>query len=166
MKKLGIVLIFVVLAVVPVVAGLRSNPAGVPADQKQLDFQAYYEARVQYVGNNAEMRNLLDALNMSRFGRYTIALETDQEPYGFIINFSDINITGDLLDYREKGLADEAYYILALVENLNYVEVRFKEYTYRLTEKEANAFIRGNIKDYGQTPQQLEALHGLLNAGK
>jgi len=139
------------------------NPSSTPTALSKPDFQAYYDARVKYVGNNAEVGKLLQVMNIGRFGDYTFTLDTAKEPYGLIINFSDINITRELLDYRKKGRVDEAYYILALVENLSYVEVRFEAYTYRMSVEEANAFIQGNIKEYGESPQKLEELHALLN---
>lgn len=173
MKRIGPFLIFVVIAAVLAFAGItvvkslntaQSEPA--PVAQSQPDYQALYNARVKYVGNNSEVSNLLDILKINRFGVYTIALETDKEPYGLIINFSDIHINDDLLDYREKGQVDEAYYILALVENLSYVEVRFEAYTVRQTVEEANRFVKGNIKDYGKSPQKLQELRALLNPVK
>lgn len=173
MKKIGSVLMFVVIAAVlafagmSVVKGLNApHPGNTPIAPNKPDFQAFYDARVKYVGNNSEVSNLLNVLKVNRFGVYTIALETEKEPYGLIINFSDIHISGDLLEYREKGQVDEAYYLLALIENLGYVEVRFEAYNVRMTVAEANAFVTGNIKDYGKSPQKLEELHGLLNPPK
>lgn len=173
MKRIGPALIFVVIAAVLAFAGLTvvksltaPHPDTAPVAQNQPDFQALYNARVKYVGNNSEVSNLLNVLKINRFGVYTIALETEKEPYGLTINFSDIRISSDLLDYREKGQVDEAYYILALVENLSYVEVRFEAYTVRQTVEEANSFVKGNIKDYGKSPQKLEELRALLNPAK
>jgi len=171
MKRLGTTLIFVALAAVLVFAGVMvvrimnaPNPSShTPTTMNKPDFQAYYDARVKYVGNNSEVGKLLQVLNIGRFGDYTITLDTAEEPYGLIINYSDIKITRDLLDYREKGRVDEAYYILALVENLSYVEVRFETYIYRMSVEEANVFIQGDIKEYGESPQKLEELHSLLN---
>lgn len=170
MKNIGLALIFVVIAAVLAVAGitvLKSLNAPhaeiTPVVQSKPDLQSFYDARVKYVGNNSEVSNLLTALKINRFGVYTIALETEEAPYGLIINFSDIHINAELLDYREKGQVDEAYYILALVENLDYVEVRFEAYNFRMTVEEANAFVNGNIKDYGKSLQKLEELHALLN---
>ncbi len=173
MKKLGPALIFVVIAAIMAYAGWSvansfnaPHPGTTPVMQNKPDFQALYDARVKYVGNNSEVGNLLNKLQLNRFGVYTIALETEKEPYGLIVNFSDIHISADLLKYREKGQVDEAYYILALVENLDYVEVRFEAYNLRMTVEEANAFVNGNIKDYGQSLQKLEELHALLNPSK
>ncbi|HZK71493.1 MAG TPA: DUF4825 domain-containing protein, partial [Clostridia bacterium] len=58
-------------------------------------FDEYYSARVQYVGNNSEVINLLNLLGANDFGEYTIALKTDKEPYGLTVQYSNLKNDGD-----------------------------------------------------------------------
>jgi hypothetical protein len=126
-------------------------------------FDAYYSARVQYVGNNSEVINLLNLLGANDLGEYTIALKTDKEPYGLTVQYSNLKNDGDEEKFKTLDRIDYAYFALALIDNLSTVDVNYQTFNYQLTMDDANKMAGGNIKDYGSSSEKLKELYDILN---
>lgn len=123
----------------------------------------YYNAKVQYVGDNSKVINLLNIIGVDDFGEYTIALTTNKEPYGLTINYSKLKENLDENKLKAIGKIDYAFYLLSLVENLSFVDVNYKAYNYHLDIGKANKSVNGEIKDYGSSPEKLKELNDKLN---
>lgn len=139
----------------------QSNSIFESNDNEKLE--ECYAARVQYVGNNSEVSHLLTSLGVDDLGEYTIALKTDKEPYGLTIQYSKLKDKSDEDKFKILERLDYAYFILALIDNLNDVDINYETFNYHLTKDEANKLVNGNIKDYGASPEKLKELYKLLN---
>ncbi len=126
-------------------------------------YTVYYNKKVQYIGNNSEVINLLNILGVGDLGEYTIDLSTDKEPYSLTINYSKLKDNGDEDKFKAISQIDYAFYLLALVDNLSSVDINYKTYNYNLDIEEANKLVEGNIKDYGTSPEKLKELKEILN---
>lgn len=126
-------------------------------------YNDYYNAKVQYVGDNSKVINLLNIIGVNDLGEYTIALTTDKEPYGLTINYSKLKENLDEINLKNMKQIDYTFYVLCLVENLSFVDVNYKTYNYHLDVEKANKIIDGKIKDYGSSPEKLKELNDKLN---
>jgi hypothetical protein len=167
MKKKTSVLAFLFLLSVLLMTGCTYVQKNSDNQSNQISenkkFEAYYNARVKYVGNNSEVSRLLTLLGVADLGEYTIALKTDKEPYGLTIQYSKLKDKSDEDKFKILERLDYAYFILALIDNLNDVDVNYETFNYHLTKDEANKLVNGNIKDYGTSPEKLKELYNLLN---
>lgn len=132
-------------------------------NQEEEKFQAYYNSRIQYIGENSKVAELLDIIGVGSLGEYNIALKTDSEPYGLTINYTNLKNEGDEAKFKNLERIEYAYFALALIENLNVIDINYKGYNFHLTTDEANKFIQGDIKDYGKTTESLMELNKILN---
>ncbi|HEY2422211.1 MAG TPA: DUF4825 domain-containing protein [Neobacillus sp.] len=132
-------------------------------NKKNSRYTDYYNAKVQYVGDNSKVINLLSTLKVDDLGEYTIALTTNKEPYGLTINYSKLKENVDENKFKAIGQIDYAFYLLALVENLSFVDLNYKTYNYHLDIEKANKTVNGKIKDYRSSPEKLKELNDKLN---
>jgi hypothetical protein len=161
MLKKACVILTALMLFALVLAGCQSkNMAETRGNEK---FQEYYDARVQYLGDNSKVSELLDIIGAGELGEYTIALKTDEEPYGLTVNYSKLKNEDYAAKFENTGRIDYAYYALALIENLSEVDVNYMDHNYRLTLAEANEIVKGDIKDYGRTAEKLKELDQILN---
>jgi len=160
LKKTGVILSALILFALVLAGCQSSNTAGTQEKEK---YQAFYDARVQYLGDNSKVSALLDTIGAGELGEYTIALKTDKEPYGLTVNYSTLKNEGAAAKFKNTGRIEYAYYSLALIENLSEVDVNYKDHNYRLTVAEANEIVKGDIKEYGKTAEKLKELDQILN---
>lgn len=160
MKKRLITILLVSSGVILLLTGCGSNLVN---HKQNSIYEDYYNKKVQYIGNNSEVVNLLDVLEVGALGEYTIVLNTDKETYGLDINYSKLKENGDEDKFRSIGQLDYAFYILALVDNLSYIDVNYKSYNYHLNIDKANSVVKGNIKEYGISPEKIKELNNILN---
>jgi hypothetical protein len=160
LKKTGVILSALMFFAL-VLAGCQSSNTA--ETQEKEKFQEYYDARVQHLGDNSKVSALLDTIGAGALGEYTIALNTDKEPYGLTVNYSKLKNEGDEAKFGNTGRIEYACFALALIENLSEIDVNYKDHIYRLTIAEANEIVKGDIKDYGRTAEKLKELDGILN---
>lgn len=125
--------VMLAIAVVIIGACLLTKPAedkgGYPLDAKEL-----YALRTEYVGDNAAVSGILDALGIPEIGgeylmekpleyEYYIQLETAQAPYGVRVFhvFKEEN-TGSWSNERNLEMWMRGYVALALIGNAEWVE--------------------------------------------
>lgn len=149
---------FIIFALI--LAGCQRNFTS--ETQEKEKFQEYQDTRVQYLGDNSKVSELLDKIGASNLGEYTIALQTEKQPYELTINYLNLKNKSDEEKFGNIERIDYAYFALALIENLNGIDIHYKNYNYHLTTDEANEFIRGDIKEYGKTTKGLENLNQIL----
>ncbi len=170
MKKKTSVLAFLILVSALLITGcayVQKNSADQSSRiSENKKFEAYYNDRVQYVGNNSDVSHLLILLGVDDLGEYTIALKTDKEPYGLTIQYSKLKDKSDGDKFKILERLDYAYFILALIDNLNDVDINYEMFNYHLTKDDANRLVNGSIKDYGASPEKLKELYHLLNPEK
>lgn len=133
-------------------------------DNQNSIYNQYYEAKVKYVGDNSKDGNLLKVLGAGDLGDYTIALTTDKEPYGLAVNYSKLKDNAYESKFKDNEQIDYAFYLLALIDNLSFVDINYKAYNYHLDIETANKIVNGDIKTYGSSPEKLEELSHILSA--
>lgn len=158
-KKLSLI-----LAIMLVIAMAMSGCSNTTESQEKEKFQEYYDSRVQRVGDNSKVSELLNVLDVGDLGEYTITLKTDKAPYGLTVNYSALREAGDETKLENGDRIDFAYYALALIENLNEIDVNYKDYNYHLSREQANKIIGGDIQDFGNNIEKLKELNNILNS--
>ena len=167
-KKIFILLTVILFAAFAITVGVYLSNKSVDQDGNKTEtnvakiFDDYYNARVQNVGNNSKVINLINVLGAGDLGEYTIALQTKTKPYGLSILYSKLK-NGVEAKLKTLGRIDYAFYALALIDNLSTVNIKYKTFNYELTLDEANKIIGGNIKDYGKSADKLKELYEKLN---
>ena len=102
------------------------------------------ELRTPYIGNASSTFDLISNMNLDML--FDIELQTETEPYGVTIHFSE---TWDPKHYYE--IEDSAYLILALIDNLGYVSWDDPSgYSDSLSVEEANAALPELIDAYNK----------------
>jgi hypothetical protein len=168
MKSKLNVLLSVLLVITLVLSGC-SLPMGekqsstIEKNNQNSTYNEYYKAKVKYVGDNSQVVKLLKVLRVGDLGNCTIALSTHNEPYGLTINYSELKGKGNEDKFKSIGQIDYAFYLLALINNLSFVDVNYKTYNYHLDIENANKIINENIKTYGNSPEKLKELNNILN---
>ena len=135
--------------------------------------EALAEAVIPYVGDAPGVGNLLYVLQdngiMSE-GDFTYELQTDEEPYGLQIYFSEVPVDDEIFI---EGLLNGSMMCLTLVENLGEVQCTFpKKYdekevqvTYFIDENTATAITGAKnleeLKEYAKSPEKLAELLSL-----
>ncbi|SHI65355.1 DUF4825 domain-containing protein [Parasporobacterium paucivorans] len=158
-KKLSLILTLIVISIMAMTACSNSQEG-----QVNEKFQEYYNARVQYIGDNSKVIALLDIIGVGEMGEYTIAMKTDKEPYGLTVDYSKLKNARDETKFENMDRIDYAYFALALIENLNEVDVIYNGYKYHLTIEQANELVKGNIKNYGGSSEKVKEFNGILNS--
>ncbi|HSN58484.1 MAG TPA: DUF4825 domain-containing protein [Clostridiaceae bacterium] len=100
LKKTGVILTAMMFFAL-VLAGCQSN--NTVETQEKEKFQEYYDARVQYLGDNSKVLALLDTIGAGALGEYTIALKTDEEPYVLTVNYSMLKNEGAAAKFENTG---------------------------------------------------------------
>lgn len=156
LKKMGLVL-SVMMALGLFITGCSNT------NESQDKFQKYYDTRVQYIGDNSKVSELLNVIGAGDLGEYTIALKTDKDPYGLTVNYSKLKNIGEEEKFKNTDQINYAYFALALIENLSEVDINYDGHNYHFEIEEANKRVKGNIKDYGDSKEKLKELDDILN---
>lgn len=110
-----------------------------------------FDARIDYVGDNSGVINLIDQTELPGVGNYTIELMTSVKPYGL-----RINIDSPIKSSKDALFATSSIELLGLIKNLDYVEITDGNYTYKKTSDEASNELGFNVKELGQSRDALE----------
>lgn len=121
--------IIVIVCIVLVISSiaLLSNPMNLTSETDQIE--DLYAKRTAYVGDAVKVRKIIDELPLPDGLQVDhIELKTDNNPYGYGLS---IQYTGAYNDKKtmEKTLIRNASLLLALVENLSYVEYHSDTFT-------------------------------------
>jgi len=151
-----------IVAIMMVIALVITGCSNTDESKEKYKIEEYYDSRVQYVGDNSKVSELLNVLGVGDLGEYTIALNTDKEPYGLTVNFSKLSDASYEAKLENGDRIDFAYFALALIENLNEIDVNYKDYNYHLSREQANEMVDGDIKDFGNSIEKLKELNDIL----
>ncbi|ETA81445.1 hypothetical protein T472_0206470 [Youngiibacter fragilis 232.1] len=117
-----------------------------------------YKAKVQYLGNNSAVSNLIGKTGFAGLGEYSIELETGIEPYGLTVTFNS-----PIEAFSELDLMPDAMLLLGLIENLDHVEILSGDVDFKLNAAEASDMLGYDVKDIGSSREAL--LEYLENSG-
>lgn len=132
-----------------------------------------WQARAPYAGDASALGRLAQALNVGLLcGDFTNSLQTDQEPYGWTLHFSQIPQDAKALDRQMERLA---YQMLALTDNLEQVRWTYprigggetsRVFTLQQADYRLSLYFsqEQNLKSYAQSPAALERLRQTLAA--
>lgn len=112
-----------------------------------------YASKVEYLGDNSAVSQLIEKTGLGNITNYTIELKTEKEPYGLIINVKEMDGT-----FAENDFSATAVELLGLIKNLDYVEITNGQDSYTLTEAEASAMINENVKMLGESQEKLKSI--------
>lgn len=134
--------------------------------------QKLFDSRVKYIGDAPADDALLSTVGMPKEpSGCTLELETKSEPYVLRVVFGGKVNDSSALD---KAMNRNAALLLALVGNASEIQWRYTTgadrasvgvLTGSLTESTANSLLGGNVKTYGSSAEQIQALLDRLDAG-
>lgn len=144
----------------------QENSVNINLEVEEVTPLAYalYESKNPYIGDVSANQQLLTLLDISdKFGVYQIELETDKAPYVLKLSFQDKVDNRELLDL---DLQDQAYLLLALIQNLEEVQWYYTTeeegeavgITHYVTEKQATEILHVDIKKFSDSPERVQAL--------
>lgn len=84
--------VIIVALSVGILAGCHGATTSQVEATPVLDETAVVEATVPYVGDNSKVVPLLHDLGVGSFGTYTVELQTENEPYGVTLNFTELKV--------------------------------------------------------------------------
>lgn len=117
--------------------------------------EIYFKNKVEFLGGASDVGNLLNIMEFGDWGGYFIDLKTSSEPYGLILTYKgdSKNKYDFTLDMEKKSI-----YLLALIDNLSYVEIKTPSYSYKTTKEEADGKLGEDVKDFGKSIDKLKEL--------
>ena len=146
-------------------AGLETGTGGESLAQR------LYDAKNTYIGDASRDGNLLNVMEIGeKIGEYTIELQTAEEPYEIIINFTE-SVSERRAAYIDGEMNNNAMVLLALIDNAGAVRWNYTVtggdglVERQLTVERADELVNGSIKDYGATFEKVGELLEMLSAG-
>lgn len=123
------VILLVVLVVAAAIIGVclltkpAENDAGVP------DAETLYALRTEYIGDNAAVSGILDALGFRAAGAasdgqaytYSFEVETASEPYGVVVRYAFAGALPQRSAEWNRQMAQRGYIALALIDNAEWL---------------------------------------------
>ena len=153
-RKIAAILAMVFTLSLLLTACNKSDVGGKGVTQTDMLFNLKNE----YIGNASADASILQALEVSKLGKYEIALTTDSKPYALIVNFNEISVPVDELNSQMKMYS---FALLALIENADEICWNINTDTVTdnkiVTVEDANDEYN-NIKDYGVSADDLHSL--------
>lgn len=128
-----------------------------------INIDELYQTRTPYAGNHIADGKVISALKIfDTFGASTTSLQTAAEPYGITLDFRD-PVSGEL------SLETEACAMLALIENLHYVEWKYtnalgETQRTRFTAEDASERLGADVKSFGESRIKLLEMF-MINSG-
>lgn len=140
MKKTPIIFSFLILATL-LLNGCNQT--------KVNDDEDIFTFKESYVGDAGAVGNITRRLpNPNGEQLSGLELKTTEEPYGIILNYTDVEKSEDIeTNYRELVLYN-ATFILALVKNADWVTFNFVEQEFKVTREALQSFYGRDIKQF------------------
>lgn len=119
--------ILLVVAAVIIGACLLTKPAG--KDAGVPDAETLYALRTEYIGDNAAVSGILDALGFRAAGAagdgqaytYSFEVETASEPYGVVVRYAFTGALPQRSAEWNRQMAQRGYIALALIDNAEWL---------------------------------------------
>lgn len=159
-----------IAVVILLVVALVSNPAEDPGrdggsggEMAGYDMEALIESKTPYIGNNAKVVALIDAMPLPKgVTRDKVELSTSEEPYGMTIHYK---LAKDSWEINGEKFFRNSVMLLALIDNAGFVthtgqwgdEFSFV-FQFTHTQEDAEEIIGGDIRRYAENSQGLQEL--------
>ena len=123
---------------------------------------AIYQKCHKYIGNASGNVKLAEALHLSEvLGPYENQLETENEPYGWIIRLKT-DVASPECSFKEGYMNSSAYVMIALIQNLDHVTFEYtldgEAQTKTITAQDGTQILGQDIKDCYENPRILQIL--------
>lgn len=105
-----------------------------------------YDSKVQYLGNNSAVSELIGKTGLAGFGDYSVKLETSAEPYGLKVIYGST-----LKEFNELDLTSDAILLLGLIENLDHIEITNGDVNFTLNVSDASDILGYDVKEIGKS---------------
>ena len=120
--------LLVIAAAVIAVCLLTTPQSKTLTDPSQWDAQQLYALRTQYVGDNAAVGAILDALGLPEMGdtadndtyAYSIRLSTNEEPMGVTVCYAFAGDVPERSAEWNRQMAQRGYVAMALIDNIEW----------------------------------------------
>ena len=121
----AVILLVVAAAIIAVC--LLTKPAG--KDAGVPDAETLYALRTEYIGDNAAVSGILDALGFRAAGAagdgqaytYSFEVETASEPYGVVVRYAFAGALPQRTEDWDRQMAQRGYLALALIDNAEWL---------------------------------------------
>lgn len=121
----AVILLVVAAAIIGVC--LLTKPAG--KDAGVPDAETLYALRTEYIGDNAAVSGILDALGFRAAGAagdgqaytYSFEVETASEPYGVVVRYAFAGALPQRTEDWDRQMAQRGYLALALIDNAEWL---------------------------------------------
>lgn len=109
-----------------------------------------WEYRSDDLGNNTKVINIMENAGAMDLGKYTLALQTNNKPYGLTVKYSELNGKFD-----EKAFQKVGAIALGLIKDAEYIKFETPNKNVKYTVKSLDKTYNMKIKDLGQNKQRL-----------
>lgn len=121
-----------------------------------------YQTKTAYIGDMSAANRVANALAIwKKIGPYTNELHTSSTPYGWILHLNDTIPLPSVKSTNDK-MTVYACLMIALIDNLGYVSWEYQtengSETFKVTETDASALIKGDIKQCSETAFSFQKL--------
>ena len=150
--------LLVIAAAVIAVCLLTKPQSKTLTDPSQWDAQQLYALRTQYVGDNAAVGAILDALGLPEMGNtagsdtyaYSIRLSTNEEPMGVTVCYAFAGDVPERSAAWNRQMAQRSYVVMALVDNIEWV-------SWKDIERQTETSVPTGVVYAGDFPDEINA---------
>ena len=151
--------VLLVVAAAVIAVCLLTKPQSKPlTDPGQWDAWQLYALRTQYVGDNAAVGAILEALGLPEMGgtadsdtyAYSIRLDTNKEPMGVTVCYTFEDALPERSVEWNRQMAQRSYVVMALVDNIEWV--RWKD-----IERQTETSVPTGVVYAGDFPDEINA---------
>lgn len=145
--------VLLVVAAAVIAVCLLTKPQSKPlTDPGQWDARQLYALRTQYVGDNAAVGAILDALGFADEHGYSygIRLTTDKEPMGVTVCYTFEDALPERSVEWNRQMAQRSYVVMALVDNIEWV-------SWKDIERQTETSVPTGVVYAGDFPDEINA---------
>ncbi|WP_117149154.1 MULTISPECIES: DUF4825 domain-containing protein [Paraliobacillus] len=122
-----------------------------------------FEFKGSYIGDNSAVGNIVKQLpNGEHFKDFE--LKTKEEPYGMILNYKGIEAEEIEKKYEETAIYN-ATFILALVQNAEWVTFNFEHQEHQLTKENLQDWYGKELSEYSSEDELKKLIQESLEDG-
>ncbi|WP_225231343.1 DUF4825 domain-containing protein [Solibacillus faecavium] len=140
------------LFVLIVLSGCSQN-----ADSKADIFQY----KNSYIGDNSAVGNIVNQLNDSNELKQ-ISLHTKEQPYGITLEYNDITAKSD--KEIKKTVIENATYLFALIQNVDWVTFKFSANEFAVTKTEIQHWYNNQLDGFENEEDLKKLIKDHLNS--
>lgn len=154
-RALGRVVVFFLLLGGAALAGCGSAGADSAADTQ---VQSLWADRAPHAGDNSRVIAVAHDAGFGPLGTYSVRLQTAAPPYAVTVSYDQLDKSFESIDFTSN-----ATLLLALVGNLDRVDVTSQGAIFTLTSKEASTRLGYDVKALSRDRQRLATYLRMLH---